>query len=166
MQNLSTASETIATQLAPSDGGPPEGLIEKIAAADVLILIGSSEQQERALSVQTILASPTFEPGQIASHAYAHAVQQAHQQLVRAVRGEPTDALRYQALRDFAILASKDPQRFASVNEMLQRFEQHGEIPEDPLERASVDHDRMADFLIHALAETESQAGAAQTVIA
>lgn len=146
----------ITAQKNGPEGLPPH-LLEHIRAADVIVTIGSSEEDDRALFVRHLYAGGIKAPQEIASHAYATAIEQAHDDLVRQVRGEPTDAQRYRALREFATLASSDHDRFDKVNTMVQQFED-AEMAEDPAKRTGADHDRMADFLVHALAETASAA--------
>jgi hypothetical protein len=131
----------------------PKELTEAILASDVTILIASSEDKEQRLSVRQVYATGLAQPEYVASHAYAKAIHDAHPDLLKAVRGEPTDAQRYRALREFAVLASQFPSRFEAVNAMLQRFEETS-MAEDAAECTAIDHDRMADFLIHALLET------------
>lgn len=152
MQDLSNVSSTSALQLAPSAAGLPDGLAEKIASADVLILVGSSEANDLALTVETILASPEYMPGKVASHAFAFAVQDSHAELLRAVRGEPTDSQRYRAFRDFATMQEADPERYKAIDGMVQRFEEDNMA--EFTKGTAAYMDRISDFLVHALAET------------
>lgn len=139
----------------------PKELTEAIMASDVMILIASSETQDQALTVRQVYATGLAEPGHIASHAYAKAVRDAHPDLLKTVRGEPTDALRYQALREFAVLGSTDADRFVKINTMLQRFEETT-AEGDAADQAGANHDNVADFLIHALLETAPPAATQQ----
>lgn len=132
----------------------PAALAQQILAADVIILIGSSETNDNALTVKQVYASGEADPEHVASHAYAHAALQAHPDLLRTVRGEPTDAHRYRALRDFAMLATTDKPRFEAVNSMLHQFEEETGVPDED-KRVAADHDAVADFLAQALIETE-----------
>jgi hypothetical protein len=128
----------------------PPHLTERILAADALILL--STPPEGGLTMQAV-AFGTFRPGQVATHAYVNAHEQEYPNILARVKGEPTDAQRYQALRAFACLAGTDVARFKRVNDMLQQFEE-ANMADDPAERIGIDHDRMAEFLIHALLET------------
>lgn len=136
------------------DANFPDALAQQILAADVIIMIGSSETNENALIVKQVYASGEADPEHRASHAYAHAALVAHDDLVRTVRGEPTDAHRYRALRDFAMLATTDKPRFEAVNSMLHQFEEETGVPAED-KRVAADHDAVADFLAQALIETE-----------
>lgn len=132
----------------------PAQLAAAILAADVLILIGSSETDDMEIVVKQVYAGGVADPEHVASHAYAHAALLAHNDLVRAVRGEPTDAMRYQALRDFAVLGSSDKPRFEAVNNMLQQFEEESGLPPEE-QRKVADFDAVANFLVQAMIETE-----------
>lgn len=135
--------------------GMPPDFLERLAASDVVILVGSSESQEKELTMHMILPSGLFAPERIASHAYAQALNHGHSDLVRTVHGLPTDAARYQALRDFACLAGQDPERFEAINAGLQAFEETEGLADEATTRTPDDFDRIADFVLQSLIETE-----------
>jgi hypothetical protein len=136
-------------------GELPPDFLERLAASDVVILIGSSESQDQELSMHTILPGGLFDPGHVLSHAYAHALHGEHVDLVRKVRGLPTDALRYRGLAEFASLAGTDNERFEKINAALQAFEEAEGLADEATTRSREDFDRIADFVLQALIETE-----------
>jgi hypothetical protein len=133
----------------------PADLVARIMLADVLVLIGSSEENDQALKVQTILPGGLFQPTLIASHAYANALNVEHPNILARVRGEPTDAQRFEALRAFACLAGTDNERFEKINAGLQSFEEAEGLADEATTRTPDDFNRIADFVIQALIETE-----------
>lgn len=133
------------------DGTLPANVSEAIREAEVLILIGSANMGT-ALSVKQVYASGTPNPDMIASHAYAEAARQAHGDLLRQAMGEPTNAQRYIAFREFATMVEVDEGRFETINTMLLKFETDNL---DENDKGKPDYmDRVADFLVHALRET------------
>jgi hypothetical protein len=130
----------------------PKELTEAILASDVTILLASSETKDQAMTVRYVYATGLAQPEYVASHAYAKAVQDSHQDLLRMVRGEPTDAQRYRAFRDFSNMESTDPERYQQIDAMLVRFEE--ENPDDDKNGSAEYSDKVADFLVHALFET------------
>jgi hypothetical protein len=132
----------------------PRELAEAILASDVTILITSDDGAEQALTVQTVYALGLPQPERIASHAYANAVRDSHDDLLRTVRGEPTDAQRYLAFREFACMEKSDPARFSQIDAMLVRFER---AHLEEADKGTPDYmDKIAGFLVHALLETAS----------
>lgn len=136
-------------------GELPADFLERLAASDVVILIGSSESQDQDLTMHTILPGGLFDPGHILSHAYAEALHGEHVDLVRKVRGLPTDAMRYRALAAFAGLAGTDPERFEKINEAMHAFELTEGLAGEDTTRTPEDFDRIADFILQSLIETE-----------
>ena len=136
-------------------GELPADFLERLAASDVVILIGSSESKDQELSMHTILPGGLFAPETILSHAYAHALHGEHVDLVRKVRGLPTDAMRYRALAEFAGLAGTDPERFEKINEAMHAFELAEGLADEDTNRTREDFDRIADFIMQSLLETE-----------
>jgi hypothetical protein len=136
-------------------GQLPADFLERLAAADVVVLIGSSESQDKELTMHTILPGGLFDPEHILSHAYTHALHGEHVDLVRKVRGLPTDAMRYRALAEFAALAGTDPERFEKINEAMHAFELAEGLADDETTRTRADFDRIADFIMQSMLETE-----------
>jgi hypothetical protein len=136
-------------------GQLPADFLERLAASDVVILIGSSESKDQELSMHTILPGGLFDPGHVLSHAYAEALHGEHVDLVRKVRGLPTDAMRYRALAEFAGLAATDPERFERINEGMHAFELAEGLAGEETTRTREDYDRIADFILQSLIETE-----------
>jgi hypothetical protein len=133
----------------------PPMLTEKILAADALILL--STPPEGGLRMEGVIFGD-YAPGQVATHAYVAAHEQEFPNIKARMLGLPTDAQRYQALKEFACLAGTDPERFKTVNTMLQKFEE-ANMADDPAEQIDADHDKMAEFLMHALLETAPLVG-------
>lgn len=138
----------------PETGELPADFLERLAASDVVILVGSSESQDQELTMHTILPGGLFDPERILSHAYAHALQGEHVDLVRKVHGQPTDAMRFRALRAFGQLFRTDVARFEQINEALQAFEESEGLA-DEAARTDEDYNRIADFILQSLLETE-----------
>jgi hypothetical protein len=136
-------------------GELPADFLERLAASDVVILVGSSESKDQELTMHTILPGGLFNPEQILSHAYAEALHGEHVDLVRKVRGLPTDAMRFRALRAFAGLYGTDPERFEKINAGLQSFEEQNGLADESSHRTPEDYDRIADFVLQSLIETE-----------
>jgi hypothetical protein len=138
----------IVREEAPAGQLPP-AFVAELARADAVLVIGSSET--KALSMRPIIANE-YQPDQVASHALVAAILADFDNLVRAVKGEPTDAQRFNALREFALMPQTDRERFERVNRMMQQYEednqQAGESP------TQAEFERYADFLVHALIET------------
>lgn len=128
--------------------------LEQLAAADVVVLISSSESNDTELGMRIVVPGVAFNPEHILSHAYAHAISGEHPNLLRQALGLPTEAARYRALRAFAELAGKDPVRFEVVNSALQQFEEAENLADEKA-RTGEDSDKIADFIMHMLIETE-----------
>lgn len=127
-------------------------LAEAIMSSDVVILIGSSENNDMAITVKQVYASGLADPEHVLSHAYAYTINQMHNDILRHVRGEPTDGDRYRAIRDFHVIAATDPERFEKVSTMLQKFE--AENPSAGEHPTAAEAERSADFLVLAMFET------------
>jgi hypothetical protein len=131
-------------------GELPPAFVAELARADAVLVIGSSET--KALSMRPIIAGGEYQPEQVASHALVAAIVADFDNLVRAVKGEPTDAQRFDALRQFTLMPQADCERFERINGMMQQYEednpQAGESP------TQAEFERYADFLVHALIET------------
>lgn len=127
----------------------PMALLGRITAADALLLITITDDGK--MEIAGVPKHPPFNPGMDASHALLNVIQEERQSLLLKVAGGITDADRYRALRAFANLAHTDKDQFERVNALLREFEESQ--PQD-VARTSADHDLMADFLVHALAET------------
>lgn len=133
---------------------PIDRLMARIGLADVVVLIGSSEENDLALKIETIIPGGLFNPERVASHAYAQVLVGMNEDVLAIVRGEPTDATRYRALRDFGALAGTDPERFEKINEGLHAYELAEGLADEATTRKPEDFDRIADFVMQALIET------------
>jgi len=107
-----------------------------------------------ALLIRCVTTRGEYQPETDAADAYVAAVKSEHQHLIDVVNGRTTDAGRFRALRDFAVLANTDKERFEVVNGMLSSFELDENMPPET-QRTAADHNTFADFLMFALAETE-----------
>jgi len=139
-------------EVVQGEGELPAELIEQIQAADAILFIGMRE--DGVLNVQGTVKGGVFRPEQDKSHAYVAAIYAENAYLLDVVNGRTTDAGRFRALRDFAVLANTDPARFEVVNGMLSSFELDENMPPET-QRTAADHNTFADFLVFALAETE-----------
>lgn len=144
--------QTDAAQAAAEhDQAPmPANHVAEIAQPEAIIHLGISEKG--ALTIAGLYGG-VFNPGQNVAHAFMQMVEQEHDYLMSRVLGRLTDADRYRALSDFAMLANTDKPRFEAVNGMIQNFEDSKNIPPENL-RGAVDHMTMANFIFHALLET------------
>lgn len=150
MQDQNQKIEKVVESAAP--GELPASLVAEIAQAGAIIILG--EDDKGALTMRGTVPGGAFEPTTYAPHAFVQAVYDNYQDLVARVNGKITDAGRYRALRDFAVMAQVDKPRFEAVNAMLQKFEEGGAVPAET-ERTAADHDKFAEFLALAIQETE-----------
>lgn len=157
MQDLTQDQPT--NQAAAAPVLPPE-LVELLLNADAVVTISASENEDGRLVMQTIVATGKFQPETIKAHAYVQGIYDEHSNILARMHGQPTDAMRYQAQREFALMASADNARFEVINGMVQEFEDSGALAPDA-ERKGEDFDKLADFLLAMVRETAPIIGAA-----
>jgi hypothetical protein len=138
----------IVREQAPAGQLPPAFLAE-LAKADAVLVISNAGGP---IVMRPIVASGEFQPETVASHALVDAILADFDNLMRRVKGEPTDGQRFDALREFALMPQTDVERFERINGMMQQYEegnpQEGEFP------TKAEFERYADFLVYALIET------------
>lgn len=144
--------QDVVQKVVHGDGELPAELLACVQRADALLFIDTGE--DGALRVQGTVKGGIYQPEQVAAHAYMAAVYSEHGHLLDVVNGRYTDALRFRALRDFAILANVDPARFEKVSGMLHQFEESENLADEKL-RTEADFVKIADFMVHALLETD-----------
>lgn len=149
-QTTNNASAQLIDALAPQQW--PLAVAKQIAESDVIVLI--DQTTEGPLIMQPLVRGREYSPGTIKAHAYVDALYREHENILRRVNGVPTDSMRYLALRDFAVLGTTDKARFEVVSDMLQQFEESGSIPAED-KRTAADFEKMANFLVQAMFETE-----------
>lgn len=152
MQDHKDVVERVIRENGEKPGELPAELIASVQRAEALLFIYAGE--DGVLRVQGTVKGGNYQPGQVASHAYMAAVYSEHGYLLDVVNGRINDALRYRALRDFAMLANVDPARFEVVSGMLHQFEESENLA-DEKKRTEADFVRIADFMVHALLETD-----------
>lgn len=121
---------------------------------DVIVTI--TENDRGTLLMTAHFQGEKFSPGTVKSHAALQALHEAWPDIVNRVFGRFTDADRYQALKEFSLLASTDKPRFTVINDMLQKFEEENGMAD---EHEKTEHQVVAtaDFLIHATAQTKTK---------
>lgn len=126
-------------------------LLEMLGQAEAAIFIHTKDGN--TITIQAVATSGEFEPDTNLAHAYVHAFQGEHQHLLDLVNGRQNDAVRFRALREFAMLGRGDPERFQKVNGMLYEFEESRGLANEA-NRSEQDYTDIADFIVLALVET------------
>jgi hypothetical protein len=139
----------IVREQAPEGQLPPTFLAE-LAAADVVLLLYGDET--RPLTLRPVLKGGAYEPDTVITHALVAAILADFDNLMRAVKGEPTDGQRFDALRQFALLQQTDAERFERINGMMHQYEVDN--PQAGAAPTKEEFERYADFLVYALIET------------
>lgn len=142
----------------PENGDLPDDITAAAKRADAILFITrTGDGEHMSMSASTL---GIYQPETNIAHAYVHQVYAEHANLIAAVHGKVTDAMRYRGMREFALLAGADPGRFEVVNAMLQNFEEVNKLADEKA-RTATDYDAIADFIVFALAETAPQIGTA-----
>lgn len=131
---------------------PAEQMLAMLRGAEAAVFIETDS--DNALTIRAVTTSGNYDPQHNASHAFVAAIQLEHGHLMDVVNGRYTDALRFRALRDFAVLANVDPARFEIVSSMLHAYEESESLADEKL-RTEADFVKIADFMVHALLETD-----------
>jgi hypothetical protein len=129
----------------------PKELAIRIAQSKALVML--SEDDSGVLTMQPMIPGGDYQPEVVKSHAYVDALLNEHPNIVNALNGNPTDAIRYRAIREYAVIGNEDEARFHKITEMLGRLNEEGDLPEEG-KRKPADFDRYADFLALAIQET------------
>lgn len=141
------------TQILHAERGTlPQEVIDAIAGANALIVLRTNEHGQ--LVMNATVMEGAYLPETNVAHAFVAQVYAEYPNLTAGLHNQTTDAMRYRAMRDFAMLANSDAARFEVVNAMLQNFEETSGFT-DASTRTVAASDAIADFLCFALAETE-----------
>lgn len=128
--------------------------VDEIAQPEAIIHLGIDDKG--SLTVSGLFANE-FAPASNIAHAFMQMVRDEHDYLMSRVLGRYTDADRFRALRDFAVIGNTDPARFEVVNELLQKFEEKSGMDPAQGKRSEADFVKMANFLCHAMIETKPE---------
>lgn len=131
---------------------PAKQLLAMLRSAEAAVFIETNGAGE--LVIRAVVVVGEYNPGGDPVHAYVAAIQSEHGHLLDVVNGRYTDALRFRALRDFAVLANVDPARFEVVSSMLHRYEESENLADEKL-RTEADFVKIADFMVQALLATD-----------
>lgn len=131
---------------------PAEQLLAMLRGAEAAVFIEVDGAGQ--LKIRAVTTTGNYDPEHVASHAYVATIHSEHGYLLDVVNGRYTDALRFRALRDFAILANVDPKRFEVVSSMLHAYEESENLADEKA-RTEADFVKIADFMCHALLETD-----------
>jgi hypothetical protein len=140
----------LVREQAPAGQLPPE-FTEQIAISEAVILV--QRTPEGGLRLRPVIPGGIYSPDTEASHALVKAITDDLPQLVKRVSGYPTHAERYLAFQTFALIEQSDPERFERVNAMLRDFEE--EHLKGAAKQTRDYMDRVADFMVYAIEETE-----------
>lgn len=99
----------------------PQALAEHLKQSDVILFINRDENGAAVVKPVTPYAS--FDIENNAAHLLAAVIMSQLPDLQASANGDWTDADRYQALRQFALLAITDKDRFEAINKGIQEYE-------------------------------------------
>lgn len=129
----------------------PAKLAEHLKQSDVILFI-SSTAEGRAV-VKPVVPAELYDPENNPAHMLAAVIVHELPNLQASANGDWTDADRYQALREFAMLAVTDKDRFEAINRGIQEYEEkHGVNLAAPNEPEA--YDAYANFIADAVLVT------------
>lgn len=99
----------------------PQALANHLKQSDVILFINRDEHGATVIKPVTPLGA--FDIENNAAHLLAAVVMHEMPNLQASANGDWTDADRYQALREFALLGNTDKDRFEAVNRALKEYE-------------------------------------------
>lgn len=137
----------------------PKQLAEHLTTASVVLFINNTESG--GVEVKPVVPGQKYDPENNPAHLLMSVITHELPNLTAMANGEINDSVRYQALREFAMLAKSDKERFEAVNVALQEYESKHKVN---LAEASdpAAFDDYADFLADALLVTDPEELAAQ----
>lgn len=104
----------------------PAVMAEHLKTADVVIFLSCTEDGQ--VLVKPVVRGAAFDPESNGAHMLTAVITHELPNLMGQANGTLTDSDRYQALRQFALLAKTDKARFESVNVTLQEYEEEHKV--------------------------------------
>lgn len=130
----------------------PAALAAHLKGADIVLFI--TRDEHGAAVVKPVTPLGAFDVEHNAAHLLAAVIMHELPNLQASANGDWTDADRYQALRQFALLANTDKDRFEAVNRAIKEYEESNGVnlaaPNDP-----ETYDAYANFIADAVLVTD-----------
>lgn len=104
----------------------PQAMADHLKQSDITLFIFRDENGAAAVKPVTLLGQ--FDIENNAAHLLAAVIMAELPNLQASANGDWTDADRYQALRQFALLGANDKDRFEAVNRALKEYEESNGI--------------------------------------
>ena len=151
MQQNDTSNPTTDHPAAANIVMLPKELAEHLKASDAILFINRDERGGTVVKPVTPLGA--FDVENNAAHLLTAVILAELPNLQASANGDWTDADRYQALREFALLGSTDKDRFEAINRSLKEYEEQHSInlaaPNEP-----ETYDAYANFIADAVLVT------------
>lgn len=129
----------------------PKQLMDELLAADVVIFL--TVDDKGAVALKPVVPGRVFDPESNQAHLLMSVITHELPNLMAQAMGDLTDSDRYQALRQFAQLASTDKDRFEKVNAAMQEYEEKHKVNlNEAIDAATFD--TYANFLADVLLTT------------
>src|SRR5437868_7136420 len=100
----------------------PRELVQAVLNADVTLLL-TADKTIGTVDIKPIVPGAAYEPESNPAHLLMAVITSQLPDLLAMARGDITDAVRYQALRQFGQLGTTDKERFEKVNTALREYE-------------------------------------------